>query len=210
MSEKNFEFEVESLLYEQIKKPIREITDIVLLIIEVLSYIMWKPVGSQAPSGLKIVISKMRRIFFVFDEKSFSVAMPFYIKQHEDGNLEVYDNNVILDSKILSCVKSIVTNMDFNNFANIDLDSVMQDEYLSEREKRDARYVFYKLITTEYGYIRYDDDLVHESGLEHPRYHLDVNYSNGVTFKMALPDKKEYAWLKDLLDITTQCKKVVD
>ena len=56
--------------------------------------------------------------------------------------------------------------MDFNNLANIDLDSAMQDEYLSEREKKDARYVFYKLITTEYGYIRYDDDLVHESGLE--------------------------------------------
>ena len=157
-----------------------------------------------------IVISKMRRIFFVFDEKSFSVAMPFYIKQNEDGNLEVYDNNIILDSKILSCVKSIVTNMDFNNFANIDLDSAIQDEYLSEREKKDVRYVFYKLITTEYGYIRYDDDLVHESGLEHPRYHLDVNYSNGVTFKMALPDKKEYGWLKDLLDTTTLCKKIVD
>lgn len=210
MSEKNFEFEVEPLLYEQIKKPIREITDIVLLIIEVLSYIMWKPIGLQAPSGLKIVISKMRRIFFVFDEKSFSVAMPFYIKQHEDGNLEVYDNNIILDSKILSCVKSFVTNMDFNNLANIDFDSAMQDEYLSEREKKDARYVFYKLITTEYGYIRYDDDLGHESGLEHPRYHLDVNYSNGVTFKMALSDKKEYDWLKDLLDTTTQCKKIVD
>lgn len=125
MSEKNFEFEVEPLLYEQIKKPIREITDIVLLIIEVLSYIMWKPVGLQAPSGLKIVISKMRRIFFVFDKKSFSVAMPFYIKQHEDGNLEVYDNNIILDSKILSYVKSIITNMDFNNFTNVDLDLVI-------------------------------------------------------------------------------------
>lgn len=36
------------------------------------------------------------------------------------------------------------------------------------------------------GYIRYDDDIEHMNGDLHPRYHLDINASSDVTFKVGL------------------------
>lgn len=57
----------------------------------------------------------------------------------------------------------------------------------------------------EKGYIRYDYDPEHENKEIHPLYHLDVNYSSGVTYKIGLNGALQIGGLKKILDTTTDC-----
>lgn len=58
----------------------------------------------------------------------------------------------------------------------------------------------------ETGYIRYDYDPVHENQKLHPLHHLDVNYSGSVTYKLGLKKHIELEEMRDILDVSTECK----
>ncbi len=57
----------------------------------------------------------------------------------------------------------------------------------------------------EDGYIRYDYDLKNKNGKKHPLYHLDINYSSGVTYKVGLRHAVSDSEFQDILDVKTDC-----
>ena len=63
--------------------------------------------------------------------------------------------------------------------------------------------ILFKLWYMEDGYIRYDYDPVHENGRIHPLYHLDVNYSSNLTYKIGLKDALNMDAFQNFLDIKT-------
>ena len=62
-----------------------------------------------------------------------------------------------------------------------------------------------RLITYEYGYIRYDYDFEHANGNFHPLNHLDINYLNTNQYKLGLDNKLNVEQFIDILDLNTDC-----
>lgn len=204
---KVFEFSLDELMLTKIKRPIRNTTDIITLLLETMQYLSWnKPCGS-APISMKIIVNKMNRIFYVLDKKYFSITMPFSIRKNSDGFVELYDSDIVIDSKRLAIITSIFERIQ----SEPELDFLKYEEYLDDEElDKDelaaVRHVITKLVFNEYGYLRYDDDAEHENGDLHPRYHLDINCSASGTYKLGLRQGVDFNWFRDCLDVTVSCK----
>lgn len=181
---------------------------------------------------------KYNRIFFKENSnKIFSINFPFKIEEISDSKevanyLNITDENYI--SKIKLPYYKICINIDQEDipidetriakllsiFSLFETNSQMSNEDVLESlydvfgddkyDNDNLWYIFLKLITLDLGYLRYDDDLEHEKEGYHPRHHLDVNYSDDVTYKIGL--KRELPQIQDLLDIldNSQIRKMLD
>lgn len=209
MINKSFEFDLDQLMIQRINKPIRDSIDVILLLIETFQYIQWKTPNNTITDSIKIIVNKMNRIFFIEEKKFFSVVMPFYICENSEGNLELYDSDVIINSKYLAILLSIFKRMKEDyNFDLTKYEEYLDDEGLEAEELIDLKRIVFKLLFSEYGYLRYEDDQQHENGDVHPRYHIDVNYSDPGVYKLGLKARIDFDWFRDFLDTTTQCKYI--
>lgn len=199
--EKEIEFSVDELMLAKINKPLRGAADIIDLLLETIKYILCH---SPSENGkLKIIVGKMNRIFYVLESKIFSISMPFFTQARKDGSVIVYDHNGKLDSKYLAILSSV-----FNKFNDqlesavgvLDFWQYLDEEDLDEEELDIISRLIIKLLLTEYGYVRYDDDEEHKKDKIHPRYHLDINCTNSCTYKLGLQKSIDFEWLKDCLN----------
>ena len=204
MNKKIVEFEIEPYLLEQINAPIRGVLDIITLLVETLKYMLWQKPSVSTDCSLKVVVSKMNRIFYIQENKMFSITMPFYTKRIGE-RISFWYSDMEINSKLLSVITQILQSL------KDDANSILQwEQYLEDFEiEQDEGYllerIIQKLIFTEYGYIRYENDEVRANGVIHPQYHLDINSSNQCTYKIGLDSNIESQWFEDLLDITKPC-----
>lgn len=60
----------------------------------------------------------------------------------------------------------------------------------------------------EAGYLRYDDDIERTRALVHPRYHIDVNYTPSISYKLGLGVEMGIDDMAQLLDKNKKCAYV--
>ena len=208
----NYEFSMNNYIQEKLKIGLFCISDIITVLIETLKYISWKEPSSHNSTKLKIVINKMNRVFYIFDKKFFSIGLPFQVTIGDAGCIiKDLKTNIIIDNKLLSLVEAFFRK--YNPIYESDIVSIFEQFFeetpeLSKDEKYRIRIISLRLLSFEYGYIRYEDDIERENGLKHPRYHFDINYQDGCKYKIGLDKSIDDNWFCDCLDITKECKVI--
>lgn len=209
MINKEIEFEIDELMQTKISNPIRNVFDIIALLLETIKYMLWQSPLPSEKGKLKIVVGKMNRIFYVLENKIFSITMPFFTKLMENGNVLIYDHAIAFNSKNIAIISSVFYKISKNPDNSVilsDIEQFLRDENLDEDVFTVLSGVIVKLLSTEYGYLRYDDDKEHEEAEMHPRYHLYINCANNCTYKLGLKKAIDYNWLRDCLDNEKPCK----
>ncbi|MGM9847446.1 MAG: hypothetical protein ACI31F_05795 [Muribaculaceae bacterium] len=152
---------------------------------------------------LKIHNSKFPRCYIYFSpQKYMCFAFPF--RYSEKDNV-FYCESLKLDSEVISNALSLIDQSSSKTL--IDLYNLIGDD--SEIYNDTVYKLVERLALFEYGYVRFDDDSKHESGLIHPRMHLDLNYSQQVSFKLGLykiPNQQEY---EDIFNKSAKCAFVI-
>lgn len=207
MNMSRYDFNIPKHTKEKIFFSIREKKDVISLLIETIKFIKASSHISENTDAKIIIISKskMSRIFYILNNKYFSIIFPFRIEVNEeeyrfflkDGTELTYE----FLSKITELIKNEVFFKTFEDFVNEIFDK--NNTFLNEEKIWD----FMKEICfLEYGYLRYDYDLEHENGNFHPLNHLDINYSNRTTFKLGLSKEITTQEFVDMLDNTLERK----
>lgn len=200
--------------YEQkFFKPIREEKDVLLLVLDTLSFLSYGSLGEETDGYLLIKTGKMNRVFYRLPDKYFSIAFPFDIVENEEmkGSYSIYDtaNGLKIDNKMISLMKGMADNLNLTKctleelFDSIWNDSI--DEDITEEEVENGFRIIAKILISELGYIRYDYDSKYENGDMHPLNHLDVNYKGNCTYKLGLKKRIDIDEFVDILDVGTKC-----
>lgn len=202
--------------YQRFSKPIREKKDILCLMLDTLGFLSYGSSCEQEEGNLFIKVDKMSRVFYQLDDKYFSITFPFVIEenQKQKGSYCIYDvmEDLQIDNKLISMMKGIIEKVDFTNctienlFESIWTDSY--DEDISEKEIESCFNIIMRVLSSEFGYVRFDYDPIHENGNMHPLNHLDINYSGRCTYKLGLKNRIDIDEFIDILDIGTKCSYV--
>ncbi|MDV7611567.1 hypothetical protein R4578_07795 [Acinetobacter baumannii] len=185
-----------------------------------------KPVAynTEKSSYLFLIIDKMSRIVFFKKNKSFSITFPFqyFEKENDEGKyptilmkgLDYEINNIVILS-----LETILQKINLEDSDLWDILSFLEEIPLSNYEIDQKNYnsfiskLFFRLILSEDGYLRYDYD---ELGFKpdkphlHPLHHLDIFYSSNPTFKIGLKASLSYSDFIKIIDIKTDCKYLVN
>lgn len=211
---KRYEFDLPDLLYKQACEPIRDKYKLLTLLVQTIKYLIITPISSIPSSScehkLIVYVDKMSRLLYCMKDKIFSFQFPLKICESNDEKyISIQDqNNLIIDSKISSFLLTIFQSEDIkdSNLSNKVAERIIDyDLYSFEHQLNNL--VKY-LIMFEPGYIRYDNDIVHINGMQHPEYHLDLFYSENSTMKLGLHDSIDYNWLLDIMNTKTNCKYI--
>ena len=195
---------------EKVLRPVRNKQDVILLLLETLKLINDSEKGIVNERGRVIIcIDKMSRVFYETNKKAFSICFPFSIEEKDERYFRIYDS--LTDVEItLQMISLLISIFKKDGKLGESLESVM-DFIIESAEDYEYKNIddiwrmLFKLWYMEEGYIRYDYDPEHENKEIHPLYHLDVNYSSGVTYKIGLNGALQIGGLKKILDTTTDC-----
>ncbi len=186
---------------------IRSKVDIIELLMRAIVVMLLnkKPFNENQNKGeLVLLVSKMSRLFFFSENKSFSVNFPFAVLEGLSGELS-FSSKLIpnIDHKITSDVIGLVNSDEFVNSNCI----YQFNDRIAEIEDTSQGFwsLIKELLLCEDGYIRYDYDKENQNEKIHPLNHLDVFYSSHPTFKIGLQNKISNETLIDLLDLKTDC-----
>ncbi|WP_076280844.1 hypothetical protein [Paenibacillus odorifer] len=213
-------------LKEMLSRPIRKKNDILKILLEISSYLLVNDKPVDRGIGEFIVkVDKMSRVFITLhgDEreiKHYSFNFPFIIEDSEENegfiNLKSNKNRIKVDSMKLSVLRSVSATGWFSDEGEISSTCMLEHyetleiiikEIVGPVEKYiDEVWLLIKeLILIEPGYLRYDYDPVYQKDNLHPLHHIDINYTNHITFKLGLESKYLQKMFIDLLDTNTNC-----
>ncbi|MEH6956766.1 hypothetical protein, partial [Neobacillus drentensis] len=156
-------------------------------------------------------IDKMKRLFFVIENKVFSFNFPFNVEvKPEEKNPIIYDSMTDLEigginyAVLTTTFREIFYENDNQGILDLDSDVMRVLESFEMQPNKDQIWqILKKLLTFESGYLRYDYDEHREDGRLHPLNHLDINYSSDGTFKVGINNTIDCNTLIDILDIGT-------
>ncbi len=194
------------------KERIKSKAQIIEILMETVRYFLLNPVIAENDTVGTIIlhIDKMSRIFYIKDEKFFSIVFPFFTYKEEESFRFSFQNNIDIDSRLISQTISLVKCDEFKEKCSLDFVAP-----ICEYEDCDENFWIFlrELLLMEDGYIRYDyDKKSYDDALEkgeehnHPLNHYDLFYSNSATFKIGLRDQLKYEEFIDFLNSTTECK----
>jgi len=197
---------------------IRRKKDVMMLLLECVSELNQADVlrvGHSGPTAnvFRLEVGRSQRLFFSLkDKKIFSISFPFEIREKEDKYLIRDRQGHLMSAGIVSALKSMVNEEVFNlqqYDASNDLEELVLDmlDRFSDKEEssmdsfmsRDLWDILYNLMTFEPGYIRYDYDVENEDASRHPLSHIDINYSDSVSYKIGLKKRMAMPKLVELL-----------
>jgi hypothetical protein len=204
-----YRFDIDKSYMDSFFSPIKNKVQIIELLMNSLKYMLLNPnVKKERVSGeIVLLIDKMSRIFFMKQDKCFSVVFPFYVK-YEEAFFFSFKNKMNIDGKLTSEIISLINDNNFQSNCCIEFASPIS-EY---QESYDDNYWDFirELLLMEGGYLRYDYDKKnydeHGQTDVHPLNHYDFFYSGNATFKIGLKNSIEPAEFIDLLNIKTVCK----
>jgi hypothetical protein len=204
---KIIDFELDIETFNSFFRIIRKKEDVILLLMDIVKFIQ---ISHVLPKGisvgkLRIVVSKMNRVFLLSGDKHYSIAFPFSVELL-GGEQYMVSSNICgeVDSVISSQIKAIFKN---NELLNCGCVSKLADTVLDKSEIIPSFWPLVReLILFEDGYIRYDFDTDRENGDLHPLNHLDIFYSSRASFKLGLPNKLTEDDLSNILNTETDCQ----
>jgi hypothetical protein len=212
---KKFEFKISHFAIDSFfpKARIKTKLQVLEILMEATRYILVNPEIDKNNIAGKIIllIDKMSRLFFLHEGKYYSIVFPFLTRHYDNKLLFSFQNEVEIDSQLISNILSIIKGSSFNTICSLDFaDSI----YNFETEYNENFWVFLReLLLHEDGYIRYDKDLTgyleaKTKGEErkHPLNHFDVCYSSSATYKIGIDRDLSEGDFVDLLDIKTDCR----
>lgn len=192
---------------------IKEKIQIIEILLEALRYILNGERKSIIRKQQKIIFhkEKMSRIFFVNENKTYSINFPFNLLFENDKISINYKNIIDLNSYNISTLISFIKSFNISSENCFDFAEQVID--FEEITKENYWLLIKDLLLFEEGYIRYDKDEVGYNEAvkknekhRHPLNHYDIFYSNEVTFKLGLEYDifdKEFI---DTLNTNTNCK----
>ncbi|GAB3056832.1 hypothetical protein ACFOU0_02835 [Salinicoccus sesuvii] len=198
------------------EEPIRTKNDILYLLLESILLLTYgEKVNTLQENYLILRIDKMKRLFFVLNNKIFSFYFPFsVIEDPVDRSFKVFDQNtrLMLEAKDLLLLKTIISNV-FDEekqqaigIQDFESEILILMKELEIDENQDIVWnIIKKLLKFEVGYLRYDYDEKNANGELHPLNHLDINYLSNTTFKIGLDKSLDNNEFVDLLDLNTNC-----
>lgn len=204
---KRYEFPIDAYQALWVSKAIRSKRDVISLLMRSIKIMLLPTIPAPGAIGsMVLIIDKMSRLFFVLEDKIFSINFPFVVL--EDGDTlafrSIHHSNInsIVTSQVLSLldIDNMFENREVLNFAEPISDLCRYDE--------DIWCLFRELLLQEDGYIRYDYDVERVNGHLHPLHHLDVFYSTGNTFKLGLKHNVSLVNFSDVLNVNTNCHYV--
>jgi len=211
---KEISFEIDKVYYDKFFLHIRNKTSLLNVLIDTVEYInIYQYIEVKNPIGkITICIDNMSRIFFISENKFFSISFPFKIIEVWD-EYEFYMNWYFCHSWMWGNIKSIISSDNYELWDSLSFIEDIND--IEENIDVDFWKIFKEILMYEDAYIRYDyDPDNHDKHLQawtphlHPLNHYDVFYSNKGTFKLWLIDKIEEWDFIDILNSKTDCKYI--
>ncbi|HDR7852017.1 hypothetical protein [Bacillus paranthracis] len=211
---KEFKVNMTKRVSELASNPIRTKNHVIMLLLEAIPLLTYGEIEERTDANQIILrIDKMKRLFFVLDEKIFSFNFPFSVEiVTEQPNPIIYDSitNLEISGINLAILKSAFEEIFFEKESQgvLDLETELlhiMDSFEMKPNKDQIWEILKKLLVFESGYLRYDYDEIHENGKLHPLNHLDINYSSDSTFKIGISNKINSDTFIDILDINTNC-----
>jgi len=205
---KKIEFYLDQFQLAKISPPIRTKSDIMLVWMQIAKLVSayFPPHVDHVAAKLTLIIAKMNRVFIEFENKTYSINMPFSVSEADGQIVLKTRSGIAVDSFVSSEIISL-----------IQTENILQQEevwgWIESFEnisdfKAEVWVAFRDLVAAEDAYLRYDHDPKNANKHLHPLYHLDVFYNGGATFKMGLENAIDTNKLADILDVTTDCHYV--
>ena len=224
---KRYEFNIHKGLIEKFfpKKRIKTKAQIIEVLMGSIQLILQNNKVSKEKIAGKIIliVDKMSRLFFISENKYYSIAFPFFIEEADNKftlRLQKFDyldyiedendTFIEIDYQIISNVLSFIKCDNFKEQCSLDFITPI-DEY----EQYDKNFWIFlrELLLMEDGYIRYDyDQENYEKAKEigeihsHPLNHFDLFYTSNATFKIGLNSNLNNDDFIDFLNINTNCQ----
>jgi hypothetical protein len=204
---KRYIFNISEGFFNTFFKSVRTKEHVIEIIMNSIKYmIVNDPIKDEDKKGqLILYIDKMNRLFFISEDKYFSIAFPFITKYEKGEYSFSFKNNINIDHGLISQIFSIITCKDYKSKCSLDFATPIT-EY---EEYDDSFWLFLKeLLLMEDGYIRYDYDPINykkykdkDEEHKHPLHHYDLFYTSNATFKIGLERKISENEFLETLDI---------
>lgn len=202
---KRYEYALDERQVSLMFAPLRTKLDVIDLLMKSIKIML---INNKLPADsikgkLVLIVSKMSRLFYISDEKYFSINFPFAALEDSEALVFKFKTGDDIDNKFTSDVIAIISSpgalasFDIYDFLDPVVD-IIEDSY-------NFWFLLRELLIFEDGYIRYDYDAQHTNGTIHPTNHIDVFYSSGSTFKIGLNNRIKDHHLIDLLNVSTNC-----
>lgn len=201
---KVLDFKIDKYQIERILLPMRSKEDVILLWMRTIKTIICyvEPTDESTSGLIRLHIDKMSRLFIFTESIAFSINFPFVVRIDGDTISFSLSSCNDIDSKITSEIIGLISTHKVLDSHQI-LDFV--DPFLCSCDHYSIFAVFKDLLVCEDGYIRFDHDITHENGDNHPLNHLDIFYSSAATFKIGLRERLSIHDFADILDTGTDC-----
>lgn len=183
---KTYTFNLDARFVKDVFKPIRSKTQAITVLMKCTKLmLLGNIVPPERKAGeLKLVVSKVSRVFLFSNHKYFSLTFPFIVKDDEGGIMFSTRNIADISNKITSDVIGVVASSDrFDNLGSLDFAELLLD--FEENEPLFWPFLL-SLLMYEDGYVRYDHDPEHVDGDMHPLHHYDFFYSSLAACKVGL------------------------
>ncbi|WP_052114555.1 hypothetical protein [Porphyromonas gulae] len=196
-----------------LERPIRSQIDYIHLIVEVTECLLGGNPCIHDKPYVHVVIDKMARLFVFYNSNKYaSVFYPFHIEEREEASVSIYNRKgEEISYKELSAVREILNDNSVKqnrwiSFSDLWYDYITEEEPFRSSEQQEIGVTLIEeILQYEPAYVRYDHDPQNANGNLHPRYHIDINYSQGGTFKLGLQNLMTQDQFKDLHDLKTDC-----
>ena len=204
-------FSMSKQIAEISKKPLRSKEEAILVLLYTIRmFDIAQYLDNDALGKIIIHVNKMNRIFYVLDEKTFSMQFPFSVEETHDQKGLIISHKptgITINSMVLSVLIEIIEKMnkcemDFESLFDIIMDSDFNNDNFSPKQRW---LIVLHLLKYDLGYIRYDIDYEHENGDFHPINHLDICLDSAATYKIGLQKKIDQDDFIDIMDLSSKC-----
>ena len=186
-------------------KAIRSRFDILKLWMDSIKLIInyFPPHQAIIAAEIHIHNSRMSRLFYSSDSKTFSVAFPFRVEMGTESFNVKTISGIDIDSRLSSEILLIASLLKNNGLIN---EWTLAEHFESQGGASNEFWpVLAELLDAEDGYLRFDHDPDRIDGHKHPLDHADFFYTNGASFKIGLHKKLVLDEIIDILNRETEC-----
>jgi hypothetical protein len=198
-------FKVDRYQAEAFTKAIRSRFDILQLWMDAVKLIInyTPPAENLTAAEIHVHNSRMSRLFYLSDGKTFSIAFPFRIDIKDKLFTVRTATGIDIDSELSSEIVLVATLLRNNGLVN----EWALAEHFEDQGGASTEFwpVLSGLLDAEDGYLRFDHDPVRKDGHKHPLNHADLFYTNGASFKVGLHKKPALDEIIDILNRETDC-----
>ena len=206
---RTYKFDIDESYMDRFFSPIKNKVQLIELLMNSVKYmLLHQKVKEERVCGeIVLIVDKMSRLFFIKEDKIFSIVFPFTAK-YEDAFYFSFKNKLNIDGRLTSEIISLIKNEEFVSSCCFEFAGPISDY----QEENDNNYwdLIRELLLMEDGYLRYDYDKknydLHGQSDIHPLNHYDLFYSSNATFKIGLNKAIKSEDIIDLLNTKTICK----